>query len=140
MLQLSDFKKVLLAYLKEEDTVKAVVSHKMDGPTAELVTIKGGKRGVVVAIAPGIIGWSLCNTKDTWFNKADVFNKKVGISMALKRAQIAQGLSSEGRASFYQKIPFSIAELAESMHARSFQYFGGKDAAEVPEIDDLPFQ
>ena len=128
ILTLKDFDKVLVSYLKNEDKKVAVLNHKMDGPDAEIVTIKGERRAVLVAIAPGVIGWSLCNQKggydrDFVYHMPDRFDKATGISIALKRAQIAAGLSTEGRVSFYEKIPFTLEELADKMHERSYQYF-----------------
>lgn len=135
MLKLKDFEKVLVSYLKEDDKVVAVVNHKMDGPAAELVTIQGARRGVVVAIAPGIIGWSLCNKKGHYdknfnYHEPDVFDKAVGIDLALKRAKIAEGLNPMARSAFYSKIPFSLDELSDEMFLRSHKYFGEKEITE----------
>ena len=48
------------------------------------------KIGVVVALGRGKIGWSSCyqgNEGDVWAPKADVFNKELGLKIAIGRAQ-----------------------------------------------------
>lgn len=117
MLTLKDFDgKVLVSYLYSPDKLVPKISYKMWGPIAELETIKGKKRGIVVAIGNGIIGWSLCNSEDE-------FDKAKGLDLALKRAKIAAQLNYRERRSFYQKVPFSLKELFDTMDIRSQKYF-----------------
>jgi len=79
---------------------------------------KGFKRvtGVVVAIGPGIIGWSLCK-------HPDVFHKQKGFEIALGRAKRVAELGPEDETEYYDKMPFSLHDLALKMHERSVKYF-----------------
>jgi hypothetical protein len=80
-------------------------------------TKKGNPQGVVVAIAPGIIGWSLCNKKDR-------FLKEKAIDIAAKRALKALYLDPVSRSEdYYTKIPFTLSELSLIMLERSEKYF-----------------
>jgi hypothetical protein len=140
MLELKDFKKVLVSYLYEPDKVDAVVVKNEDGsPKAELRIRKGKKRGVIVALDDGVFGWSLCNTKPQQLTfptvvdnngnpltikiAGDVFDKKVGLDKALKRAVIASNLTVQERASFYSKIPATLWDLLAQMDKRAKHYF-----------------
>lgn len=140
MLTLKDFQNVLVSYHKDPDELVAKVDYTTliddEGnpvPRAILETVKGEKRGVLVAIGPGIIGWSLCNVKPGWTNgiyhEGDKFDKAKGIDLALRRAKIAQSLDLFGKTSFYQKVPFTLQEEFDKMIDRSFSYF------QVPESE-----
>jgi len=78
--------------------------------------MKGQIYGIVVSIGPGLIGWALCDRKDT-------FSKEYGIHLALQRARIATSLSLRERRRFYSKIPTSLGELFDKMDDRSEKYF-----------------
>lgn len=140
-LTLKDFNKVLVSYFYEtpdeivadvewEETEEGLV------PVPKLRKVGGKKRGVVVAIGPNILGWSLCNTKEHDLEiipgveipiPGDVFDKEKGLSIALMRADIASTLSSKERKSFYQKVPFTLSNLFESVDERSERYFTYED-------------
>ena len=145
MLTLKDYKKALVSYYRNPDKfgAKLITYQSMDTdgspitiPQAVLTYEKGKKKGVLVAIGPGIIGWSLCNTKEHDLEiipgveitvPGDVFDKEKGLSIALMRADIASTLSSKERKSFYQKVPFTLSNLFESVDERSERYFTYED-------------
>lgn len=77
-------------------------------------TKKGAPRGVVVAIEKGIIGWALCG-------KRDVFDKKLGLTIALQRAEKAEKLSKKEREEFYSKVPNSLKEKFNWLLVKSHQ-------------------
>lgn len=138
MLTLKDFGgKVLVSYFYEQDKMVPVIEHTLAGPIAKIEVIKGKKRGVIVSIGNGIIGWALCNTKDHWSPKGgwcqpDVFDKAKGIDLALQRAKIASKLTYRERLSFYSKVPFTLKPLFDEMNTRSQKYF------QVDEIEGEP--
>lgn len=139
MLKLTDFDKVLVTYLYEPDKKVPIIVNTPAGPVARIETIKGKKRGVVVALGAGILGWSLCNINPGWspkkgYHPADIFDKEKGLDLALKRANIASSLTFSERENFYSKVPFSLLERFEHMSLRSERYFR-PDSSE----DDLPF-
>ena len=121
--------RVLVSYLYEKDKCVPVLKKKEDGTIyAEVKIVKGKRKGVVVSIGEGIIGWSLCKTNTTinhdfYIEKGDVFDKEVGIDKALRRAILAAGMRVSERASFYSTIHFSLAGLYEEMDERSRKYF-----------------
>lgn len=132
MLQLSHFKNVLVSYVRKPDTLIAKVDfHKLFGPNAVLEVQKGAKKGVIVAIGPDILGWSLCNSSPSG---SDVFNKSKGIDIALRRAIYAEKLSFLEREEFYDKVPLSMEKEFATMRERSEKYFQYEE-----EVDDLPF-
>jgi len=159
MLTLKNFDKVLVSYLYEPDTYTAkvvyvsvpVIEGQADTgkmmPRAILETVKGKRKGVVVAIGAGQIGWSMCNTKPGWSRKegwheGDVFDREKGLSLALKRADIASRLNRWERESFYTKVPDSIIDLFEEMDFRAQLYFPEEveDDNDYDDDDDsLPF-
>lgn len=117
MLELKDFDgKVLVSYLREPDTYVSVLDWTILGPSSHVELEKGAIRGVVVALDKDIIGWSLCS-------KRDVFNKKIGLSIALNRAVKASSMTAYERVYFYNSIPFSLDELTGEMIMRSEEYF-----------------
>ncbi len=147
MLILKDFDKTLVTYLYEPDKLVAKVQHKLNSegtglePVAVLETVKGKKKGVIVAIGDGILGWSMCNTKPGWSRKegwheGDKFDKVKGLDLALKRAQIAKKLDPVDRESFYEKVPETLIDMFEEMELRAQKYFAVKVK---PSEDDLPF-
>ena len=85
-----------------------------------LVEYKRGSRrrpkAVVVAIAPGVIGWSICSKKDT-------FIKKVGVDLAIERAYLIKSLSNTERVVAYSVVPLSLKSIADRMLQRSYLYF-----------------
>ena len=97
MLTIQDFDAVLIEYKRD---------------------LKGNYKGVVVAIGPDIIGWSLCNPKDT-------FEKRVGLSLALGRAIKAalMPLTDTKRLAFYETCPFTLNDIFDRMTVRSVAYF-----------------
>lgn len=135
MLTLKDFPSVLVSYFKDSDKQIAKIDYTKliddEGnpvPRAYIETVKGGKRGVLVAIGPGIVGWSLCNVKHGWdknghWHDADTFDKAKGIDLALKRAKISEGLDLVGKTGFYSKVPFTLEKEFAKMVERSFHYF-----------------
>ena len=74
------------------------------------------KIGVMVAIDSDTIGWSLCK-------KEDIFDKKVGLNIAIGRAMYVSDLSKEEKNIYYQNIPSSLKELFKKMTYRSHSYF-----------------
>lgn len=130
-LKLTDFSKVLVAYYYEPDQLRSAIKYTENGPEAILEVVKGEKRGVVVSLGEGIFGWSMCKTKPSYTSRgwedADTFNKEVGLSIALNRANIASALDVDGRASFYEKIPFTLAETFNEMVFRASKYFNYKE-------------
>lgn len=117
MLKLNEFNKVLVEFLREDDKFIAVLDTNSLGiPMAHVQKITGKRIGVVVATGDGILGWSLCNSKDE-------FDKEKGLSIALSRAHYAGSLSIRGREELYQKVPFSMEKLFNKMLERSSRYF-----------------
>ncbi len=109
MLKLNEFNKVLVEFLREDDKFIAVLDTNSLGiPMAHVQKITGKRIGVVVATGDGIVGWSLCNSKDE-------FDKEKGLSIALSRAHYAGSLSIRGREELYQKVPFSMEKLFNKM-------------------------
>lgn len=100
---------------------------------------KGNPQGVVVAIGPGILGWSLCS-------KLDFFTKKQAINIALNRAVKARNLSdlqkeyettdedgdiieytSSERGEFYLTVPDSLIPTWNKIMQRSYIYYKHKE-------------
>ena len=146
MLTLKNFDRVLVSYLYEPDEIVAKVKYVPEPvaegeeptgkmvPTAVLETIKGQKKGVVVALGAGILGWSLCNTSEGYipgkgYHSGDVFDKEKGLSLALTRANIAATLNPVNRESFYDKVPQTILDLFEQVEFRAEKYFTPKDGS-----------
>lgn len=96
---------------------------------------KGNPQGVVVAIGPGILGWSLCS-------KFDTFTKEQGKNIALHRAVKARNLSdlkkiyettdedgdileysSSEREEFYVTVPDSLVATWNKIMQRSYIYY-----------------
>lgn len=73
-------------------------------------------KGIVVAIAPGVLGWALCNKKD-------IFNKAHGLNIALRRALSVKFATNEERAEYYEKCPFTLQPLLQKMNDRSLIYY-----------------
>ena len=116
MLTLADFNSVLVSYLKEPDKKVAVLNPKAFGPEAIVQIVKGRKRGVIVAIAPGIFGWSHCRKKGS-------FDREKGIGIALGRAVTALSMSDNGREDFYMEVPDSLVDVFNDMIERAEKYF-----------------
>jgi hypothetical protein len=114
-LTLKDFDKVLIEYKRKKDKVIPYLQKTPLGVIPSYYIRKGDIYGMVVAIGPGIIGWSLCDKKDT-------FNKELGLDLALRRARIASNLSFRGRNSLYSKVPFTLNEIFLNMEVRSEKY------------------
>lgn len=78
---------------------------------------KNNVPGLVIAIAPGIIGWSLCN-------KHDRYSKEKAFQIALSRAEKASKLNpAERDYYYYERIPFTLVEIANKVKERSEKYF-----------------
>ena len=129
MLTLKDFKKVLVTYHRDPDTYGAkLVTYQgidTDGnpgtvPQAVLTYKKGKKKGVLVAIGPGIVGWSKCN--DAWYSN-DIFDKKLGIHIALSRAAALPKMTLVEKSEYYDSVPRSLQNDFAKMVERSFRYF-----------------
>ena len=132
MLTLKDFKKVLVSYYRKPDkyATKLIIYQGIDTdgssiaiPQAILTYEKGEKKGVLVAIGPGIIGWSLCNTGAGCYWKLDVFDKELGLHIALSRAEAVSKMSTIEKAEYYENIPSSLQEKFAEMVDRSYKYF-----------------
>ena len=131
MLTLKDFKKVLVSYYRKPDkyATKLIIYQGIDTDgssiaisQAVLTYEKGEKKGVLVAIGPGIIGWSLCNFSAKYWEK-EVFDKKLGLHIALNRAEAASKMSTIEKAEYYDNVPSSMQESFEEMLNRSYRYF-----------------
>ena len=117
MLTLKDFDKVLVSYKRKKDRyVPSIFKDMFGDPCATVTKVRGEIKGVIVSTGPGIIGWSLCDKKDT-------FDKAAGLNIALTRAKIAARLSLRDRESFYLKVPVTLLDEAEAMMDRSELYF-----------------
>lgn len=116
MLKLKDFSKVLVEYKRTPAKLTSYIEYEDGFPVAKLRYTKGNIKGVVVAIGPNIIGWSLCDKKDK-------FDIEFGINLALKRAKIAETLSFRNRGRFYSTIPTTMLEEFKRMDDRSEKYF-----------------
>ncbi len=88
---------------------------------------KGNPRGVVVAIGPGIIGWSLCS-------KLDVFTKEQAKNIAFHRALKASTLDNSAnsitindRDHFYMGVPDTLFEKFDKINERSYIYYKHKE-------------
>lgn len=73
-------------------------------------------RGVVVAIGPDLIGWSLCD-------KYDVFDKTFGVNAAILRALACASLDKHGQRKYYKECPNSLEDIFKSIKDRSLLYF-----------------
>jgi hypothetical protein len=73
---------------------------------------KGNRCGVVVAIGPGCVGWSLCHT-----NK-DRFSREIG-------KRIAAGRAESGTEAKIPNTPAGckIPELFDELNNRSYRYY-----------------
>lgn len=132
MLTLKDYKKVLVSYYRNPDKfgAKLITYQSMDTdgspitiPQAVLTYKKGEKKGVLVAIGPGIIGWSLCNNNAEFYWKRDVFDKELGLHIALSRAEAVSKMSVNERIEYYENVPSSMQEKFAEMADRSYKYF-----------------
>ena len=119
--------KILIEYLYKTDKLVAkLVSHKFDGIRAEVHKVKGEPYGVVVAIGPSIMGWSLCN-------KLDKFDKSKALELAINRAKLISYVDSFDLENLYtNEVPFTLSDLILKMNDRSIKYF--KD-----DFNDIPF-
>jgi len=70
----------------------------------------------MVAIGPGIIGWSICDNRDT-------FNKKIGLRIALERANKAYEMDLDEFEDYLKAIPSTLQSLAAKIIDRSFLYY-----------------
>ena len=108
--------KVLIEYLYDTKLVPYIEYNKLGGPRADIRTIKTAI-GVVVAIGPSIMGWSLCDKKDT-------FNKAKALELALLRADVVACIPEEALEDFYlHAVPFSLGDLLLRVNERSLKYF-----------------
>lgn len=117
MLTVEDFdQRVLLEYVN--DDTKRIPSVAV-GKAGYYTYIKVKPRrhiGVFTSIGAGIVGWSLCCSRDR-------FDKERGIHIALSRAVDAAELSPEERVLYYENVPNSIRGQFEDMLDRSFNYY-----------------
>lgn len=124
MIELKHFENVLVSYIRTPDKYGAKLYNEIIydeiGESIVLKPIltyeKGKKIGIVVAIGPGIIGWSKCMSIDTYDNK-------LGLHIALKRAMKALTLTYSERIEFIDSAPLSIQEDITKMLERSYKYF-----------------
>lgn len=132
MLTLKDYKKVLVSYYRKPDKYDAkLITYQSMNPDGSRITIpqavltykKGEKKGVLVAIGPGIIGWSLCNTNAGYYWEKDVFDKELGLHIALSRAEAVSKMSITEKIEYYENVPSSIQEKFTEMVDRSYKYF-----------------
>ena len=132
MLTLKDYKKALVSYYRNPDKfgAKLITYQSMDTdgspitiPQAVLTYEKGKKKGVLVAIGPGIVGWSLCNTNAGYYWEKDVFDKKLGLHIALSRAETVSKMSGTEKIEYYENVPSSMQEKFAEMVDRSYKYF-----------------
>ena len=132
MLTLKDYKKVLVSYYRKPDKYDAkLITYQSMNPDGSQITIpqavltykKGEKKGVLVAIGPGIIGWSLCNTNAGYYWEKDVFDKELGLHIALSRAEAVSKMSITEKIEYYENVPSSIQEKFTEMVDRSYKYF-----------------
>lgn len=83
---------------------------------------RGYPIGVVVSTGSGVVGWSLCNTRD-----GDVFNKQRGIDLAKARCLLIKDMKKVvgfDLPDFYLKnVPRTVIEEHGEMMIRSFAYF-----------------
>lgn len=70
----------------------------------------------IVAIGPGIVGWSICDKHDT-------FVKSVGIDIAFSRAQDLNRMSRREALEYYLNSPETLKNSIIDMYARSYAYF-----------------
>lgn len=108
--------KLLISYLRKKPVVNYLINEKLDGLSVTKQVQKGAKKGVVVAIAAGVLGWSMC---DDW----DEYDNKKGLLIATKRAEAASKMTPEERSKFYEKVPQSLTETFLIMEDRSMTYF-----------------
>jgi len=116
MLTLENFDHVLVEYNRSTSRFAAYVKYVDGIPVAQLTKVRGKIFGVMVAIGPDVIGWSLCDPRDD-------FDRAKGITIALGRALTARNLSFRQRQLFYNKVPHSQRFLLEKMKRRSERFF-----------------
>lgn len=104
---------MLVHYVHTPPKYEAKVAHKnRDIKDAVLVDVGSKRIGVIVAIGPGEIGWSLCNPLDK-------FDKKYGKQVAVARAEGYR----ENYEELLAKAPEKIREEIKCMYNRSLNYF-----------------
>lgn len=111
--------KILIEYLYTKDTFHAVVKKDKwsNEFIAEVQKVKGKPYGVVVAIGPSIMGWSLCNKKDK-------FDRVKALELAEARAKLISYVDAEDLENLYaEEVPFTLSELILKMNDRSIKYF-----------------
>lgn len=72
--------------------------------------------GVVVAIGPDMVGWSLCNKKDK-------FTKAEGLHFALYRALAIKECTVNYKIRAYEDCPTTLRKQFDRMIERSLLYF-----------------
>ena len=137
MLTLKDFPQALITYYRKPNkyTAKVVYNEVADDfgnlvsiPTAVLDCVRGERKGVLVAIGPGIVGWSMCKEpvlllSPYRFREGDDFNKALGLHIALTRAIKVKAMSTWDKQEFYDSIPTTMQPAFKEMMDRSYKYF-----------------
>ena len=148
MLKLKDFLNANLQYYYSTDKIIPLVEikkTKTEGyeivPKAQRVRIP---KGLVVAIGPGIVGWSMCNDSEKIITiedpedkdsviieslKGDSFNKELGIHIALNRANYAATIGAAQREIYYENVPQTLRKLFNKMMEKSYTKFSESDCA-----------
>lgn len=140
MLTLKDFPQALVTYHRKPTkyTSKVVYNEMKDEngfsytvPTAVIDRVRGEKKGVLVAIGPGIVGWSMCKEPTRYFSDlyddGDKFDKAIGMHIAFSRAIKAKELSTYDREMLYDNVPTTLQPAFAEMVDRSFKYFQSPD-------------
>ena len=110
-------RKIIHEYLYEVKLTPYIDYTKL-GPVAKINKVKK-PIGIVIAIGPSILGWSLCN-------KLDVFDKEEAMKLALIRAELIEYLdpSEDLLEGLYQDmVPVVLHDLIFNMNERSIKYF-----------------
>lgn len=80
--------------------------------------------GVVVATNKDVVGWSLCHIKAIYYHPSDKFDKKLGLNIAIQRADKASAMSESEKVEYYtSKVPQSLQKLFLKIMTKSENYF-----------------
>ena len=121
MLSLKSFPKALVQYARTKSKVIPVLVQTDSIGYDGYAQFEGGKKfGVVVAIDRDVLGWSLCNKRDS-------FDKDKGLAIALGRAALVSEMTTAERSEYYEQIPQSLVKVFEEMKERSRKYFQAND-------------
>lgn len=132
MKDIKSYKNPLIEYIRTPKKTVAKIKNTKSGKVPYLTEIGGNPIGVIVAIGPGMVGYSVCNTASK-FDYAEIgdvklirlaeapddFSKEVAFDIALSRAE----MSPTERLEFLKETPLKIKKRVDKMVERSYAYY-----------------